>query len=188
MTATFTAEPSNKFTIGAAKPQGTGVALKVTVPGPGTLAASGKDLKKTKASPRGAGTLSLKLKLSGAGQKALKRHHKIKVKVKVTFTPSGGKAKTRHQGRDLQGEAQGALAPVLLGTADRRGHQHQITAPLWGSYLLSWKTEGSAWDSQAHLSQTAFRASSQPGKLGSNLASRTFRARTPIWIDISDRK
>ncbi len=94
VTATFTQEPSNKFTLGAAKPQGTAVALKVTVPGPGTLAASGKDLKKTKASPRRAGTLSLKLKLSGAGQKALKRHHKIKIKVKVIFTPSGGKANT----------------------------------------------------------------------------------------------
>ena len=81
---------SNKFTIGPAKPQGSAIALRVTLPGPGEVIASGKDLEGANVSSLAPGAVSLTLKLSPAGQKALKKAkgHKLKVKVKVTYTPT----------------------------------------------------------------------------------------------------
>ncbi len=87
-------EPSNKITLGAAKQKGSAIDVSVTVPGPGSLAASGKDLKAVSASPSGAGALTLKLSPTSAGSKLLKKKHKLSVKVTFTFTPTGGTAGT----------------------------------------------------------------------------------------------
>ncbi len=84
------APPSNEAKPGAAKAQGENVMLKLSVPGAGTLKATGKNLAPTTGSAKGAGTVSLKLKLTGAGKKALKKKGKLKVKVKIVFTPTGG--------------------------------------------------------------------------------------------------
>ncbi|HEY6729823.1 MAG TPA: IPT/TIG domain-containing protein [Solirubrobacterales bacterium] len=89
-----TPPPSNEAKPGSAKPQGQNMILKVTVPGAGTLRATGKNLATATATAKGAGTASLKLKLTSAGKKALKKKGKLKVKVKIVFTPVGGTAGT----------------------------------------------------------------------------------------------
>ena len=88
------APPSNKFSVGSVTAKGTTAALQVSVPGPGTVSASGKDLKPAKAVASGEGAVSLKLKLSAAGTKALKKAkgHKLKLKTTITFQPIGGAA------------------------------------------------------------------------------------------------
>ncbi len=87
---------SNQFTIESALATGTAAMLKISVPGPGTISASGKDLKPATTIVTGAGKISLKLKLTSAGAKALKKAkgHKLKLKVKITFQPTGGSAAT----------------------------------------------------------------------------------------------
>ena len=73
--------------------------IPVDVPGPGTLALSGKDI----ASQRplrarhdkpvsGAGTVKLTVKAKGKAKKKLKKKGKVKVKVTITFAPTGGEA------------------------------------------------------------------------------------------------
>jgi hypothetical protein len=86
----------NNFSVGQATAKGTSAALQISVPGPGTISASGKDLKPATTIVTGAGKVSLKLKLSSAGAKALKKAkgHKLKLKVKVTFQPTGGSPAT----------------------------------------------------------------------------------------------
>ena len=66
--------------------------MQISVPGPGTVSVSGKQLKAVTAGSSGAGTVALKLKLTSAGLKALKKAkgHKLTIKVKVTFQPIGG--------------------------------------------------------------------------------------------------
>jgi hypothetical protein len=82
--------PNNVATPGAAKPQGQAIALKVTVPGAGSLLATGKNMVSAKGTAKAAGTVTLKLKLNSAGKKQLKKKGKVKVKVKIVFTPTGG--------------------------------------------------------------------------------------------------
>jgi hypothetical protein len=83
---------TNQFTVGAAVAKGATATLQVGVPGPGTVSASGKQLKPATVGSSGAGTVVLKLKLTGAGLKALKtaKKHRLTVKVKVVFQPTGG--------------------------------------------------------------------------------------------------
>lgn len=93
--------PSNVFSArpGAVK-AGTGTAtLGVSVPGPGSISASGKLIKTAKASVTAAGTSSLKLKLTGAGKKAMRRArgHRLSVKVTIVYLPTGGTAGTIHK-------------------------------------------------------------------------------------------
>jgi hypothetical protein len=84
--------PTNQFTVRPATVKGTAATLQVSVPGPGTVSASGKQLRTVSAGSSGAGTVTLKLKLSSAGLKALKkaRGHKLTVKVTIAFQPAGG--------------------------------------------------------------------------------------------------
>ena len=92
--ASLCSKLSNEIHIGQPKRQGSALALPVSVPGPGELIASGKDMEGANVSALAAGNVTLKLKLSGAGQKALKKAkgHKLKVNVKVTYTPTAGTA------------------------------------------------------------------------------------------------
>jgi hypothetical protein len=84
--------PSNQFTVNQVVAKGTSATLHVSVPGPGTVSVSGKEMKAATAGSSGAGTVALKLKLTGAGLKALKKvkSHKLTVKIRVTFQPIGG--------------------------------------------------------------------------------------------------
>jgi len=88
--------PSNQFTVGSVRTMGIIAMLAVTVPDPGTISASGKDLKAATATATEAGAMKLKLKLTAAGAKALKKAkgHKLKLKVKISFLPTGGSAAT----------------------------------------------------------------------------------------------
>jgi len=88
--------PSNKFSVESATAKGTTATLAFKVPGPGTISASGKDLKPATTTASGAGEISLNLKLTGAGTKALKKakSHKLKLKVTISFQPSGGSLAT----------------------------------------------------------------------------------------------
>ena len=89
-----TPPPSNQFTIGAATTKGAIATLAVTVPDPGRVSASGKDLKAATITAAEGGAVKLKLKLSAAGSKALKKakSHKLKLKAKISFLPTGGSA------------------------------------------------------------------------------------------------
>ncbi len=84
--------PSNQFTVRPAVANGTATTFQVNVPGPGTISASGKQLKAVKAGSKGAGKVTLKLKLTGVGLKALNKAkgHRLKIKVKISFEPTGG--------------------------------------------------------------------------------------------------
>jgi streptogramin lyase len=93
--------PSNPLVVGSTTldSAGTGAVLRVSVPGPGSILATGKYLKKVRASASGAGKVNLKLELTGAGRKALgkAKGDRLKVKVRITFTPSSGSAQTATQ-------------------------------------------------------------------------------------------
>ena len=93
-------KPSNDFSFGKLKRNvKKGIAiLKVTVPGPGTLALSGKGVKGIKASASktadGPGTLKLKVRPKGKTKKRLNSGGGAKVKAKITYTPTGGDPNT----------------------------------------------------------------------------------------------
>ncbi len=84
--------PTNQFTVRPPVVKGTAAVLQVSVPGPGSVSASGRQLKTVIAGSSGAGIVTLKLRLTSAGLKALKKAkgHKLKVRVKITFQPAGG--------------------------------------------------------------------------------------------------
>jgi hypothetical protein len=78
--------------LGAVKVKGSSGSIAVSVPGPGLLKASAKQLAPSKASSKRAETVRVPFALSKAGQKALARARsgRLAVKVAITFTPSGG--------------------------------------------------------------------------------------------------
>jgi hypothetical protein len=82
--------PNNRAKPGSAESQGLNVALRVTVPGPGTLSATAKKMAKAKGTAKAAGPVKLMLKLTSAGKKELKKKGRLKVKVKIVYTPTGG--------------------------------------------------------------------------------------------------
>jgi hypothetical protein len=75
--------------------------LEVTLPGPGTLTASGKNVsaKQLGAIPAKAGaaasTVKLLIKAKGKAKKKLNATGKAKVTLAVTFTPTGGDPATQ---------------------------------------------------------------------------------------------
>lgn len=73
--------------------------LGIEVPGPGSVAVSGKLVKAARGNASGAGTVSLILKLTAAGRKALdsSRGHRLTVKLTIVFKPLGGAAGTTHK-------------------------------------------------------------------------------------------
>jgi hypothetical protein len=99
-------KPSNVFTIGAAKKnkkKGT-ARLAVTVPGPGSLALSGKGVKAQQASATGplaaktvaaTGAVTLLIKAKGEKKRTLNEKGKVKLNVAVTYTPTGGDPSTQ---------------------------------------------------------------------------------------------
>jgi hypothetical protein len=96
--------PTNTFTLGAItrnKKKGT-ARQRVTVPNPGTLRVSGKDVKAASAGARAAvtvpaagGTVQLPIRAKGKRKRELNSTGKVKVKPTITYTPSGGTPLTR---------------------------------------------------------------------------------------------
>jgi Tol biopolymer transport system component len=89
--------PSNEFTITGVKAnrrKGT-AKLKLEVPGPGTIAVSGKDLKDQEAEAAAAGPISVPIKPKGKAKKKLADRGKAKVAATIVFTPSGGTPNTQ---------------------------------------------------------------------------------------------
>jgi List-Bact-rpt repeat protein len=68
------------------------VALKATVPGPGTLSASGRGLKQALAGFDQAGSVTLRLHLNRAGRRALAKSKpgRLSMRLAVSFKPSDG--------------------------------------------------------------------------------------------------
>jgi uncharacterized repeat protein (TIGR01451 family) len=91
-TATLHVVVSNAFTLSHVH----GLRLDVKVPGPGKLTArevSGGTIAVAVVHPKHAGTVHLHLTLTSRGRHAL--HGALKVTLEVTFSPSGGKPRTR---------------------------------------------------------------------------------------------
>ncbi len=88
--------PSSHFTAKPAVVKGAAATMRVAVPGPGSVSATGKGLKAVKVAAKGPGSVTLKLKLSGAGVTRLHKApgHRLSIKVKITFLPTGGSAGT----------------------------------------------------------------------------------------------
>jgi hypothetical protein len=93
-------KPSNEFTLRKLKRnKKKGIAIqKVEVPGPGTLALAGKQVKGIRATAsktvNGPGIVNLKIRAKGKANKRLKSNGKTKVKAKVTYTPTDGDPNT----------------------------------------------------------------------------------------------
>jgi Divergent InlB B-repeat domain len=83
-----------RLRLGKLTVRGATASLKLSVSGPGSVVATGKDLKRAHAHASAAGSLALHLALSAAGRRALARakSHRLKVKVTLSFTPSDGGA------------------------------------------------------------------------------------------------
>lgn len=88
--------PSNTFTARTHAAKAGGAALSVSVPGPGVISISGRQVKAIRESSAGPGTVSLTVKLTAAGKKALKaaREHRLPVKLTIVFQPAGGRPAT----------------------------------------------------------------------------------------------
>ncbi len=92
--------PPKGFTIGAPilnRNRGT-AKLPVTVPGPGTLALSGRGVVPVHATDSkdvAAGTTKLTVRAAGRARRRLRRHGAATVHPTVTYTPSGGRARTK---------------------------------------------------------------------------------------------
>ncbi len=99
------APPSNQLTVGSVTTKGTIATLAVTVPDPGTISASGKDLKAATATATEAGAVKLQLKLTAAGAKALKKAKGHKLKLKVQLPTGRWKPRRHDQEPDLQRQA-----------------------------------------------------------------------------------
>jgi hypothetical protein len=89
-TPPYCTTPANKFTLETVKREGASARIRVKVPGPGAITASGKDLLTTKATAKSAGKFWLPLKLGKAGVAALRKERTLKVKVTFVYTPTGG--------------------------------------------------------------------------------------------------
>jgi DNA-binding beta-propeller fold protein YncE len=86
---------SNQFSFGALKLNrraGTAM-LTVAVPGPGSLALSGKGIRPAQAQPGAAGS-AIPIKLTGAARATLAKTGRAKVRASVTFAPTGGEPRT----------------------------------------------------------------------------------------------
>jgi DNA-binding beta-propeller fold protein YncE len=89
--------PSPGLRVGEVVVTGTIARLRVAVPGPGSLSASGKRLRPSSKISFRAGESPLVLRLNGAGERALARDKggKLAVRVKLAFAPLGEGASLR---------------------------------------------------------------------------------------------
>jgi hypothetical protein len=93
-------EPSNKFNLGKVKHPKTGVVtIRVKVSSGGLFVATAKWMRKAQAKGKEAGSFTLRLQLTKQGMKKLRmaKGQQLRIKVKFTFTPNGGKPRTKHK-------------------------------------------------------------------------------------------
>jgi len=93
-------EPSNKFNLGKVKHPATGVVtIRVKVSSGGVFVATGKSMKTATAKGKKAGSFTLTLELTKAGLEELSaaKGQQLRIKVKFTFTPDGGKPRTKYK-------------------------------------------------------------------------------------------
>jgi hypothetical protein len=99
-------EPSHHFTIGSVKrnPRRGTATVQVTVPGPGSLALSGKGVRAQQASGRAplaaktvaaAGSVKLPVKAKGRKRVRLDQTGRVKLRASITYTPTGGSPETQ---------------------------------------------------------------------------------------------
>lgn len=91
--------PSNVFSVRAGSVKAGTATLTVSVSGPGSIFASGKQIKAVRTSVTAAGTAPVKLRLTAAGKQAMRRarRHRLSVKVTIVYLPTGGAAGTIHK-------------------------------------------------------------------------------------------
>jgi hypothetical protein len=105
---TAVVEPSHHFTIGSVKqnPRKGTAAVSVTVPGPGSLALSGKGVRAQQASGRApraaktvaaAGPVKLVVKAKGRKRAKLEETGRVKLRASITYLPTGGSPETQQQ-------------------------------------------------------------------------------------------
>jgi len=85
-------QPSNTVTVGTTtfnKKKGTAT-LNLTLPNPGTLAASGSGVSASPSGSVAAGSVQLLVKATGKKQKALNQKGKVSLSVAISFTPTNG--------------------------------------------------------------------------------------------------
>jgi hypothetical protein len=99
--------PSNQFTVGTLSSKGVTAMATITVPGPGLISASCKDLRPVHDTAAAGGAVQLKLRLNGAGSKALRRarDHRLKLKVAISFLPTGGSIATTTKSVTFKGKS-----------------------------------------------------------------------------------
>ncbi|HSS43433.1 MAG TPA: NHL repeat-containing protein [Solirubrobacterales bacterium] len=88
------APPANAFGL-SGKAKAKAAKLSVTVPGPGTIAVSGKGFKATSKHASDAGTVAVTVSLKAKALKALKANGKLSVTLQASFTPTGGIAASK---------------------------------------------------------------------------------------------
>lgn len=90
-------QPSNKFGFGKVKlnrAKGT-AKLILVLPGPGSVALSGKGVKKVVKPAKAAGSLSIPIFALRKAKATLRQTGTVKLTLKITFTPVGGSANTQ---------------------------------------------------------------------------------------------
>ena len=91
--------PSNAFSFGKLKAntkRGTAT-QSLTVPGPGKLVLTGKDVKEAKKTASRHGELTLSIVSSAKAKSQLNKTGAVKVKISVRFNPNGGTPKTKEK-------------------------------------------------------------------------------------------
>jgi hypothetical protein len=91
--------PASAFSVRGGTAKSGRATLSVGVPGAGTIAVSGKQVKAVRVVATRSGAVALTLKLTAAAKKALERArgHRLPVKLAITFQPLGGSPSTTHK-------------------------------------------------------------------------------------------
>ncbi|HEX4465110.1 MAG TPA: hypothetical protein VH042_10770 [Solirubrobacterales bacterium] len=112
--------PSNAISTRVGSVKSDKAVLSIQVPGPGSVAVSGKLVRAVRGSAAGAGTVSLVLKLTATGRKALgsSRGHRLAVKLTIVFNALGGGTDTTHK------------TVVFKQSTSSRGHRGGLQVPL----------------------------------------------------------
>jgi hypothetical protein len=89
-TPPYCTTPSNRFTLETVKHEGTSAKIRIRLPGPGVVTASGKYLQTTTGTAKSAGKFWFPLKLTSAGVAVLQKKRTLKVRITFVYTPTGG--------------------------------------------------------------------------------------------------
>lgn len=96
-TPPYCTKPSNNFQLQTVKHEGTRAKIRIKVPGPGVVKATGKYLVPATAKPKAKGRFWMTLKLTSAGVAILNKKRTLKVRIAFVYTPTEGTPRTRHK-------------------------------------------------------------------------------------------